>query len=111
MDAERFDTLSRFLAVAATRRRVFGILFGAAAAALVGISPRRAVADTADPVPTGVGTGFCGRACANPGDCEGDEHCYVCCAGFCVSLVNDPLNCGTCGNVCSGGQYAACDDA
>lgn len=39
-----------------------------------------------------------GGAC-DGGTCPGGLYC---CAGGCVNLANDPLNCGTCGRTCAG---------
>jgi hypothetical protein len=49
---------------------------------------------------TGGGTGGTGgrKSCQGDADCQG----FKCCGGFCVNAGNDILNCGTCGNTCTG---------
>ena len=63
--------------------------------------------------------GSAGRAGAGGGaggtggrkSCQGDVDCqgFKCCGGFCVNPGNDILNCGTCGNTCSG-DHPYCAD-
>src|SRR5262249_59336345 len=40
------------------------------------------------------------KTCQGDGDCAG----FKCCSGFCINPGNDILNCGTCGNHCTGQQ-------
>ena len=60
----------------------------------------------------GTGGGLAGRGGTGGGSggtagrksCQGDPDCqgFKCCGGFCVNPGNDIVNCGTCGNTCSG---------
>jgi hypothetical protein len=102
MDDKRFDAMTRALAAAANRRS----LFKSAALALGALAPlgrARALAPGA----------YCGVTCADSGEnCDGaTDGCYTCCDPMCVDTTTDPNNCGNCGTVCAGGQYAVCVNA
>ncbi len=83
MDSQRFDNFARELVAGATRRRFLGALAGALGVGL--FRPFRRPQDVA----------------AQSGDCWADE---MDCAGICVSVGSDPLNCGACGQACAPGQ-------
>jgi hypothetical protein len=54
---------------------------------------------TGGAVGTGGGSGAGGRkSCQGDTDCQG----FKCCGGFCVNAGHDILNCGSCGNTCTG---------
>lgn len=101
MDGQRFDALTRALAAGTSRRRLLGVTLASAVAAIGGaILPRSGRAEGA----------FCGVTCADSGEnCDGaTDGCYTCCDPLCVDLTSDVFNCGNCGVVCAGGEYAVC---
>lgn len=104
MDAERFDTLVRFLTAAPSRRTMLGFAIGGALAPLLspadigakkgkkkgrGKKKRRNLSPPPPPPP--------------PSGCPpGTEAC----GGTCVNTSTDPFNCGGCGKRC---QIQMCD--
>src|SRR5690242_13955984 len=84
-----FDSLARSLAGQRSRRSFLRVLAAGLGAGVVArVRPGAAVA----------------APCRNDSDCPDNE---TCCNGACTTLLQDPTNCGTCGNVCAGGQH--CD--
>jgi Chaperone of endosialidase len=66
---------------------------------------------SSDVLPSGSGAGSGANL---PGDANGgcNPACasgLTCCAGACVKISSDPLNCGSCGVVCTG-ETSFCDD-
>lgn len=120
----RFDDLAKGAANGMSRREILrGALIGGLAAALAVFSGGKASADpncqglcgAIYPPPRGKATqnayGKCVSACQAcvhdggtpcvPGACcHGSQSC---CTGACVDLSSDNNNCGSCGNVCTGG--------
>lgn len=91
MDGQRFDALTRMLAVGATRRRVLGLAAGLLASLTVGARPSAA-------------DGSCGDTCDDARPCSTTTGCGTCCDSVCVNLSTDLFNCGACGVMCQQGQ-------
>ncbi len=59
-----------------------------------------------------------GKVCSPAGvcavGCDGTHACAgggTCCNSFCVDTTSDPLNCGVCGNPCTGSANACCSSS
>lgn len=94
MDAERFDTLTRGLTRARSRRGALAALLGGTLGLLGGLLPGRG----AVPVRAGLADELLGdqpvfNYCASQGLTD--------CGGYCADTLFDPNNCGFCGNFCS----------
>lgn len=131
MDHQRFDSVTRAIAKAPTRRKLIGLLVASAVAA---VFPRRNASGQADvwwycpPGYTNCGDGGCVDlssdrdhcgACFEPCesglvavDCQGGQcvrdqcgpylsYCGV--VGGCRDLAYDPYSCGACGVICDSG--------
>ena len=115
MDAQRFDSFARSLASSPSRRAVLRGLVGAAAALALG---RPAAANNGpcadfcvEVYPPGPERGACVAAAT-----RGEGLCPTCSSSaanvcrdaagqpYCPNLLEDPLNCGTCGTACTGGK-------
>lgn len=86
MDADRFDELTRSVAVSASRRRLLKAVAAGCAAALA--------------TAFGVGPAAASYGCRLPSGRRGRL-----CSGVCRDIKNDPKNCGTCGRVCGNGTF------
>jgi hypothetical protein len=134
MDKDRFDQLSRTIATTSTRRQLLrGLILGATATAIAGISPVTAEAKPPPPkcLPAGSGcrmnskccTGVCcggvccvaGQGCLNGQCCAPAAACpsfccptgQTCCSGNCVTLGINDQNCGGCGITCRSDQICS----